>query len=52
MSNADWKAIGWVGTLIGAVVIIHGLSSRNWRTAHTIGTALTIASIVGPRLRG
>ena len=52
MTKSDWRALGSLGALIGAIVMIHGISSKDWKTAHTIGSVLTVASLVGPRLAG
>jgi len=50
MTKSDWKTLGSLGALIGAIVMLHGISSKEWKSAHTIGSILTIASLVGPRL--
>lgn len=36
MSKKDWKAIGAVAAIGGAVVAIHGVTSKKWQTAHTV----------------
>jgi hypothetical protein len=50
MSSANWKAVGIAGTLLGAIVVLHGISSRRWRQLHTAAALLTVASVLGPRL--
>jgi hypothetical protein len=51
MTNSDWRVIGTWGTIVGAIVMLHGVTSKNWRTAHTVASILTVAAVLGPRLR-
>jgi hypothetical protein len=51
MSSASWKVVGAAGVIVGALVTIHGITSRGWRDLHTIGLVLSVAAAVAPRLR-
>jgi ABC-type phosphate/phosphonate transport system permease subunit len=41
MSKKDLKVLGAIGATGGAVVIMHGITSKKWETAHTILTLLS-----------
>ena len=42
--DVDWGRVGAVGSLVGAVAVIHGLKSRSWRYLHTAAVALAIGA--------
>jgi uncharacterized membrane protein len=42
MSKKDLKVLGAVAAIGGAVVIIHGVTSKKWQTAHTVLTLLSV----------
>jgi hypothetical protein len=49
--DVDWERIGAVGSIVGAVAVIHGLKTRSWRYLHTAAVALAIGAAVAGRLR-
>jgi hypothetical protein len=44
--DVDWGKVGAVGSIIGAVAVIHihGLKTRSWRYLHTAAVALAIGA--------
>jgi hypothetical protein len=50
LSSSDWRAIGAAGTVIGLIVMAHGITSGRWQRLHTIGMLLTAAAFIGPRV--
>jgi hypothetical protein len=50
MSSSDWKTLGLIGMVLGAIVMLHGVSNRRWQQMHTAAAILTAASVIGPRL--
>jgi hypothetical protein len=51
MSRSDWRTIGIAGTIIGVIVMAHGITTKRWQRLHTVGMLLSAASIIGPRLK-
>lgn len=49
--DVDWERIGAVGSIVGAVAVIHGLKTRSWRYLHTAAVALAIGAAAAGRLR-
>ena len=49
--DVDWERVGAVGSIVGAVAVIHGLKTRSWRYLHTAAVALAIGAAVAGRLR-
>jgi hypothetical protein len=49
--DIDWERVGAVGSIIGAVAVIHGLKTRSWRYLRTAATALVIGAAVAARLK-
>ena len=49
--DVDWAKVGAVGSIIGAVTVIHGLKTRSWRYAHTATTVLAIGTMAAGRLQ-
>jgi hypothetical protein len=49
--DVDWEKIGAIGSIVGAVAVIHGLKTRSWRYLHTAAVALAIGAAVAGRLR-
>ena len=49
--DVDWEKVGAVGTIIGAVTVIHGLKTRSWRYAHTAATALAMGAAAAGLLK-
>jgi hypothetical protein len=46
--DVDWGKVGAVGSIVGAVAVIHGLNARSWRYLRTAAVALAIgAGIAG-----
>lgn len=49
MSKKDLKALGAVATIGGAVVVVHGITSKKWQTAHTVfcvlGAVVALATL-------
>src|SRR6516162_9275738 len=43
-ADVDWAKIGAVGSIVGAVAVIHGLKTRSWRYLHTAAVALAIGA--------
>lgn len=42
MSKKDLKVLGVVATIGGAAVVLHGVTSKKWETAHSLFSALSI----------
>ena len=51
MSRADWRAVGIAGTILGVIVMAHGITTKRWQRLHTLGMLLSVASVVGPKLK-
>ena len=49
--DVDWGKVGAVGSIVGAVAVIHGLKTRSWRYLHTAAVALAIGAAVAERLK-
>ena len=49
--DIDWGRVGAVGSIVGAVTVIHGLKIRSWRYLHTAAVALVIGAAVAGRLK-
>jgi hypothetical protein len=49
--DVDWERVGAVGSIVGAVAVIHGLKTRSWRYLRTAATALVIGARVAARLK-
>ncbi len=47
-AELDWKAVCAIGAVITGLAVLHGLTSRKWRDAHTLGVALGLLAAVGP----
>jgi hypothetical protein len=43
-ADVDWAKVGAVGSIVGAVAVIHGLKTRSWRYLHTAAVALAIGA--------
>ena len=43
-ADVDWAKIGAVGSIVGAVAVIHGLKTRSWRYLHTAAVALAVSA--------
>ena len=43
-ADIDWGKVGAVGSIVGAVAVIHGLKTRSWRYLHTAAVALAIGA--------
>lgn len=50
MAESDWVAVGAYGRIVLAIVALHGVKSRRWRDAHTIGVLLCVIAIAGSEL--
>jgi hypothetical protein len=48
--SINWQAVGVAGTVIAGVAALHGLTSRKWRDAHTLGVILGLAASLAPKL--
>jgi hypothetical protein len=42
--DVDWGRVGAVGSIVGAIAVIHGLKTRSWRYLHTAAVALAIGA--------
>jgi len=49
--DVDWGKVGALGSIVGAVAVIHGLKTRSWRYLHTAAVALAIGAAVAGRLK-
>ena len=49
--DVDWGRVGAVGSIVGAVAVIHGLKTRSWRYLRTGATVLVIGATVAARLK-
>ena len=49
--DVDWGKVGAVGSIIGAVTVIHGLKTRSWRYLHTAAVGLAIGAAVAGLLK-
>ena len=49
--DVDWGRVGAVGSIVGAVAVIHGLRTRSWRYLRTAATVLVIGAAVAARLK-
>jgi hypothetical protein len=38
--DVDWKAVGAIGAVIAGLAVLHGLTSKRWKDAHTLGVVL------------
>jgi hypothetical protein len=43
----DWQAVGAVAAVGTAVTVAHGLTTKNWTTAHTVFTIVGAVAGVG-----
>ena len=50
-ADIDWGKVGAVGSIVGAVAVIHGLKTRSWRYTHTAATGLAIGAATAARLK-
>lgn len=48
--DIDWKAVGAIGTVIAGIALLHGLTSRKWKDAHTLGVVLGLLATAAPYL--
>ena len=46
MSKKDLKVLGALATIGGAIVVIHGVTSKKWQTAHTVFTIIAVVVAV------
>ncbi len=51
MSAKDLQVVGAVAVIAGAIVTLHGLTSRRWRQAHTVVVVLSALAVAGPYLK-
>jgi hypothetical protein len=49
--DVDWAKVGAVGSIVGAVAVIHGLNNRSWRYLRTAAVALAIGAGVAGFLK-
>ena len=49
--DVDWGRVGAVGSIVGAVAVLHGLNTRSWRYLRNAATALVIGAAVAARLK-
>jgi len=49
--DVDWGRVGAVGSIVGAVAVLHGLNTRSWRYLRIAATALVIGAAVAARLK-
>jgi hypothetical protein len=49
--DVDWAKVGAVGSIVGAVAVIHGLNTRSWRYLRTAAVALAIGAGVAGFLK-
>ena len=49
--DIDWGKVGAVGSIVGAVAVIHGLNTRSWRYLRTAAVALAIGAGVAGFLK-
>jgi hypothetical protein len=49
--DVDWGRVGAVGSIVGAVAVLHGLNSRSWRYLRIAATALVIGAALAARLK-
>lgn len=47
MSESDWDLMGAGGRIVLAAVAIHGITSRRWQTAHTVGVLMCLVALAG-----
>jgi hypothetical protein len=56
MTNKQWRLIRAMATIGTAVVTLHGISSKRWRTWHTVlavvGLVASIGAVVTKPTRG
>jgi hypothetical protein len=50
MSKKDWKAVGAVAAIGGAMVAWHGITSKRWQTWHTVFVIAAALAAIGPQL--
>lgn len=50
MSSKDWKAVGAIAALGGAVVAAHGITNKRWQTWHTVFVVAAALATAGPAL--
>jgi len=50
-NDVDWEKVGALGSIVGAVAVIHGLKTRSWRYLHTAAVVLAIGAAVAGRLK-
>ena len=43
-TDVDWAKVGAVGSIVGAVAVLHGRTTRSWRYLHTAAVALAIGA--------
>ena len=44
----DWKLVGVIGTVTAGLAVLHGLTSRKWKDAHTVGVLLGLVAAIAP----
>ena len=49
--EVDWARVGAVGSIVGAVAVIHGLNTRSWRYLRIAAVALAIGAGVAGFLK-
>jgi hypothetical protein len=49
--DVDWGKVGAVGSIVGAVAVIHGLNTRSWRYLRIAAVALAIGAGVAGFLK-
>jgi hypothetical protein len=49
--DVDWEKVGALGSIVGAVAVIHGLKTRSWRYLHTAAVVLAFGAAVAGRLK-
>jgi hypothetical protein len=49
--EVDWARVGAVGSIVGAVAVIHGLNTRSWRYLRIAAVGLAIGAGVAGFLK-
>jgi hypothetical protein len=48
--KSDWQTVGAIAAIGSGATVIHGLTTKNWTTAHTVFTVGGIVAAVGSLL--
>jgi len=48
--EVDWKAVGAIGAVIAGIAVLHGLTTRKWKDAHTLGVVIGLIAAAAPYL--